>query len=143
MIRKALKWIVFAFNTPSAFADSWRDWLINQAGHTLGVGALPGFLIATYAPVLAVLTHDHLGLSIAALTFQVAGVALTAALYGLWEFGQYRLRGARASDCIADWAFVMLGHFTAATLNPILAVILIAFLASGALSRAQDDTFYF
>ena len=138
-----IRWLIYAFNTPSAFPDDWRRWLRNQCGHTIGVGAIPAALMAHFAPALAVLIHDDLGLTTSGLALQVGLLFLTAALYGLWELGQYRLRGARASDCLADWAFVMLGHFAAATFNPILAVILAVFLASGALSRAKEDTFYF
>lgn len=136
-------WIIYAFNTPSAFAMNWRKWLTNQVGHLSLVGALPAFLAAYYAQTMVILLADHGGPLLPAVAAQWFILCLVALLYALWEWAQYSWKGASDADCLADWSFVMLGHLTAATLNPVLAIILVTLLASGARSRARQETFYF
>lgn len=142
-MRNPFTWILYAFNTPSAFPSDWKAWLTNQVGHLSIVGALPALLGAYYAQTLVILLADHGGPVWPAVAAQWMILVLVALLYALWEWAQYHWKGASDADCLADWSFVMLGHLVAATLNPVLAVILVTLLASGARSRARQETFYF
>lgn len=118
-------WLIFAFRTPSAFYEDPIRYRKNVIGHTWLVGALP----AALAQLLA-----HL-LDLDPLPVQAATLAVCGALYGLWELAQYRFARAEASDCIADWAFVMHGHLVAATLSLPLLVLWAANLQAGVLFR--------
>lgn len=144
MIRKLFSWLIFAFRTPSAFYDDWRAYLVNVLGHAGCVGLAPGLLAAIAAPAIMA------PLNLPAWPVIASAAALTFLLYGLWEGAQFVYMRAYASDCIEDQAFVMLGHAIGAAFGLgfigtglALLCIFALFAGSGAVFRAEHDTFTF
>lgn len=138
-----IRWLIYAFETPSAFPNDARKYAINVLGHAIVVGGIPAALFAIFAHVIVVHLSDWAGVTLPAVAAQWFGLVLTAVLYAAWEMAQFQFMRASAPDGLSDWAFVMLGHLTVATLNPALFVIFLAYFASGVLSRQRRETFYF
>lgn len=106
-----LDWIVNAWLDPSAFRKDWRKFAKNQLGHALLIGAVPAYFLG------------------------LAGLVAVMALFTIWEWSQWWLRGAEPADAFEDWGFVFGGAMLGLTLDPGYAVMVICFLLAGVLWR--------
>jgi hypothetical protein len=107
---KLRDYLLYLFNTPSAFYDSPKQYVMNVVGHTILIGLAMHFF-----------------------GFVVGGL-----IYAAWELAQWKLRNASPADCWEDWAFVMCGSASWATQDWKFAVIATAFLVAGTLWRREQ-----
>lgn len=117
---RILAYLRYLFDTPSAFYDDPVAYARNVVLHSALIGlvaAQAGRLIPGYE------------------------FALGGAIYAVWELAQWRLRKAIAADCFEDWAFVMAGALAWLTLDWRVAIVALAFLASGVSFRSEMRLF--
>lgn len=106
--------IAYLWSTPSAFRREWRKYALNQTGHFLCVGVLPGAVLgAAWIPVIL-------------------------AAYFVWELTQWQFRRAAASDCVEDWTFVAAGCAFGATGDVTILSIAAGFLLAGIFWRLEE-----
>lgn len=107
-----IAWLLHLWTTPSAFADDWRGYLLNQLGHGYLIGGLPVLIWPEVFP------------------WHLAAYAIAV------EWVQHRYRGAAAWDCLDDLAHVALVASAAALATWWLLVPNAIRLAAGARMRA-------
>lgn len=108
------------FLVPSAYSDNPRAWLGNALGHLIAVG------------LLSALWAQGMALSASALI-------IIPVIYALWEWAQWRWRGAQPWDCVQDWTIVTAGVAIGATFSPWIVAVAAGLICSDYLRRGFKE----
>lgn len=99
------------FDKPDAFLTDPRKYVANQMGHFWAVGwgvVSAGDQIAAKQDDIVARLPDWLAWVPAVLTALMSAPGVLI-IYAIWEFKQWKLRGADPSDCWEDLGFVCMG----------------------------------